>query len=263
METVRNRTDPDYAVPSGWIIEEQLDVQGFAHRVCPAMGRFGEAPQRKNRWEGTYRTEDWLQFNMVLSADAGIGLGIEQDRAALGVWFERTLGGMTQDLSGSVSAELWKFPPDPAINRRSDLNFPSIPQRTFPDSCHAPPGLQQLPLVSPITLHVGIELCPPELLASRRRGRVRATGVTVPETAMDQADSAVARKNQIRFAGKAIVVQSIPEASSVQGATQDDFRTCVLAPNPRHHAGPCFPIYYVRHGMVPFQGLYRVFPSQV
>lgn len=62
----------------------------------------------------------------------------------------------------------------------------------------------------------------------------------MPETPVDEYESAVALKNEIRFAGELFVVQSVPESLPEQCLPDDEFRSSVLSPDASHHSAANF-----------------------
>jgi len=59
--------------------------------------------------------------------------------------------------------------------------------------------------------------------------------MAVPETAVDENDRPILTQNQIRLAGKGFAVDTEPDALFEKGFANEDFRICVLPPDPGHH----------------------------
>ena len=96
-------------------------------------------------------------------------------------------------------------------------------QRALPDDCDTPAGIKQVAPVAPITFHVRVELRLPEILSSGRRRRVRATCMSMPEAAVDEAHGSESSKHQVGGAGKLAVVQAESETARMESPTEDEF----------------------------------------
>jgi hypothetical protein len=72
------------------------------------------------------------------------------------------------------------------------------PELAFPDDHHCPTGRAEIALLSGIPLHVLMELCCPEIRPCLRCRCVAATGMTMPEAAMDENHGAIARQHDVR-----------------------------------------------------------------
>lgn len=80
MATAINRYKPDYAVPSGWILEEHLEARGFSHtgfaRMCRCSAKLiGEVVSGKVPLDPKLARA----FEKILGLEANIWLGIESD----------------------------------------------------------------------------------------------------------------------------------------------------------------------------------------
>ena len=146
-----------------------------------------------------------------------------------------------------IGVELDTGSPKPVVKFQRALDFASFSERAFPYCCNSPADIEQFLSFSFVASHIGIEFCLPEFTASRRSIGIGTSRVTMPEAAVDQADRSVAWENDVRFAWQFLVVQAVSEPASMKGAPQHDLRACVLAANPRHHAGPCCLVHYIRH----------------
>ena len=124
----------------------------------------------------------------------------------------------------------------PPVQHQCDLEFSLLPQRAFPDDRHSPSGFEQIVPVAPVPAHVGMELCLPEFLAGGRVGGVRASDVTVPEAAVNEAHGSESTKHEIGGTRELAVVQAVSKIACVESPAKSDFGYSVPASNPRHHA---------------------------
>jgi len=69
----------------------------------------------------------------------------------------------------------------------------------------------------------------------------------MPETSIDEAHSAVPRKDQVRLARQVLRVQAIAEPKSMKAPPESHFRFCVFAADARHDTGSLYFIKYVCH----------------
>ena len=80
MATATNQYSPDYAVPTGWVLEERLEVEGISH--AEFARRCGRSPKLISEiisGKAPLEPRTALQFEKVLGVDASIWLGIESD----------------------------------------------------------------------------------------------------------------------------------------------------------------------------------------
>ena len=89
-----------------------------------------------------------------------------------------------------------------------------------------------------VPLHVALELLESECSARRRRGRVTALRMPVPEAAMDEDHGAQTGKHQIRTARKSPRLQSEPVPESVDERPHRALRRRVLAADAGHQGRP-------------------------
>ena len=75
-------------------------------------------------------------------------------------------------------------------------------ERALPHDGHSPPGFEEVAFRAPVPLDVVIELRLPELGSCRWRGRVRASCMPVPETAVKEANGPVAMRDKIGGSGQ-------------------------------------------------------------
>ena len=74
----------------------------------------------------------------------------------------------------------------------------------------------------------------------------------VPEAAVDEDDSAIAREDQVGLAGQFAAVQAITIAEAVKAAADEQFGPGVLAPDAGHHTAAHLRTDHVGHGSPPF-----------
>ena len=98
-----------------------------------------------------------------------------------------------------------------------------------------------------VPLHVGAELRLPEIRSGGGLGRVAASLMTVPEAAVDKADSLEPMEDQIRRSGELPIMKTVPEAACMQRAAKCQLRSGILGANPRHHSRAGSAINYVGH----------------
>ncbi len=123
----------------------------------------------------------------------------------------------------------------------------SVSQCAFPHGRHTPADFLQIVARPETPLHVGCELRLPEVRPSGWTGRIRTSGMTVPEAAMHETDRPEAVEDQVRRSGKLPVMQLVSEAARMQLAAKCQFRFRVLGTGPRHHARPGRCIDYIGH----------------
>ena len=137
--------------------------------------------------------------------------------------------------------------PQPLLQPQCDLEINPLTQRTFPDNRDSPASLKQVVSVSSVPFRVGMELGLPELRASSRGCRVRATGVPVPETAVNEAYCSELTKHEIGSAGEFPVMQTVSQATDMKGSAESKFRPRIPAADSSHHARTGSLVHYVRH----------------
>ncbi len=103
---------------------------------------------------------------------------------------------------------------------RGDIDLPGLSQCAFPDRRDAPSSLHELGLCSPVPGDVHFELGLPELRPCAWRGGKSASIVSMPEAAVDEDRRAELRKQEIRFPGISLHMQSVTKASSVKSPAQ-------------------------------------------
>ena len=121
---------------------------------------------------------------------------------------------------------------------------------TFPDNADAPTRFKQKPPIAFVPRDVGLELGLPEVRACRRIRGVTALRMPMPETSVHETNGSKTAKDEVWLAWKAFVVQPEPEPIRMKRAPQDKFGSCILSPNPRHHARTGKSVYYIRHGQL-------------
>ena len=118
----------------------------------------------------------------------------------------------------------------PPLQQQRGWEFTLHPQRAFPHDRHSPSGFKQMVLVAPVPVHIGLELCLPEFLASCRGGGVPAPDVTVPEAAVNEAHGSEPTKHEIGGTRELAVVQAVPQTACVESPAKNDFGYSVLLP---------------------------------
>ena len=149
--------------------------------------------------------------------------------------------------AGEAGVELPVASVQPPIESQGDVAFNPWAQCAFPDDCDSPTGLEQVASVASVPFGVRIELRSPELLAGGRHGGVPTASVSVPETAVDEADGVEPEKHEVWSTRESSVVQTVSEPAGVDGSTKSEFRLCVPASDPRHYARPCRAVHGVGH----------------
>lgn len=109
-------------------------------------------------------------------------------------------------------------------------------QCALPDNGHPPVESLERIHVSSVALDVSLEFLPPEVFIRSRRGRVSATIMPMPETAMDEYHGPVLREHDVRGARKFPDMESIPESSGEKNGAESPLRPSVLSSDARHHA---------------------------
>ena len=133
------------------------------------------------------------------------------------------------------------------MKRPCDYRRSVFLESAFPDNCGAPFRTKQRLAVGSIPSHVGIELRLPEG-GPRGGGRgVGTSGVAMPEASVDETDGLEPREHDVWCAGEPAIVQSKPEATSVESAAKRQLRQRVAASDSRHHARAGSSVHYVRH----------------
>lgn len=107
-------------------------------------------------------------------------------------------------------------------------------QLTFPDRDSVPALTVQQSDVTGVAGTVTGYFGGPEVRVCFRQPKVRAVGMPVPEAAIDEDGSAVARQHQVRTAGEFLVVEAEAEAIAPEILTDDDFRACVFGADGSH-----------------------------
>lgn len=120
-------------------------------------------------------------------------------------------------------------------------------QGALPDGRHSPATVYQLLPFAPVALHVGAEFSLPELASGGRIGRSRATGMAMPETAVNEAGRPEARKDEIRRPGEASNMKPISQATRVERSPQGELGFRISDGDARHDARAGRPIHRVGH----------------
>lgn len=78
MTMVGNQYRPDYAIPPGWMLEEELETQGMSQaELSRRCGRSAKLISEIIAGKAPLEPETALQFEKVLGTDASVWLGIE------------------------------------------------------------------------------------------------------------------------------------------------------------------------------------------
>lgn len=120
-------------------------------------------------------------------------------------------------------------------------------EKTFPYYTHPPAVRSQRLDHPPVTNDILLKLCPPKANIRGRYGRIFASPVAMPETAVNKQDRMMAGKHQIRFAREPCIMQAVSETTRVQRLSQFHFRLGVAGANGRHHSRTNVPWNYVGH----------------
>lgn len=117
----------------------------------------------------------------------------------------------------------------------------------FPDRRNAPPRMEQTFPGVGVSTDVTLELRSPEF-RPRRRGRCEAAArMPVPEASVHEDGCVMSREDDVRSAGEAGDIQSIPEARSMKGATHPHLRSGVTPSDPGHHSRPRAGVHNIDH----------------
>lgn len=150
-------------------------------------------------------------------------------------------------IGGQTRLEFLFGSSQPLLQFQQAFGFNPFAQYTFPYDRDSPASLEQAVSIAPVPFRVGSELGLPELLAGGGGGRVRATGMSVPEAAVNEAYCSKLTKHEIGSAWKLSVMQTVSQAAGMKGTAESQLGSCVPAADSRHHAGPRRLVHYVRH----------------
>lgn len=107
--------------------------------------------------------------------------------------------------------------------------------------------LEQQQEVFPVPPDISRKFFLPECpVGSGGRGKP-ATLMLVPEAALYKDDRTETGEHDVRPAGEFPHVQPISQTGAVECPSQRQLRTCMLAPDSRHHSGPCRLVDNVGH----------------
>lgn len=110
-------------------------------------------------------------------------------------------------------------------------------QLAFPDDQDGPIASLQRLRVGSIPSYVFLEFVSPELRSGFGSGRISATGVTMPEAAMDKNAYLEAWNHNVRIPRKVLSMQAISVPSIVQESSDQHFGSGILPSDARHHPG--------------------------
>jgi hypothetical protein len=121
------------------------------------------------------------------------------------------------------------------VGRRGKALFAG--QFALPSSKDSPTQAGKLCFNLSVPLNVPRELGAPELLIRLWEGCDFATGVPMPEAAMDEDHCTMLGKDEVGLSGEADAPKSIPEAAGVESAAQRQLRLGVTASYSGHALG--------------------------
>jgi hypothetical protein len=122
--------------------------------------------------------------------------------------------------------------PQHAIKLSREILRP--PRFAFPNHYNAPAEVSELSQDALITRLVPIKLGGPELAIRFGSVSEPASGMPMPETAVNEDSGAVPRKHNVRFARQVAAMQAKSIAESMQHRSDDAFRRRVSTCNSRH-----------------------------
>ena len=114
------------------------------------------------------------------------------------------------------------------------------PSFALPDDRDPPAEGDKRTLCLLVPLVIALELGGPIVLTGSRDSGINATGVLVPEAAMDKDSKAVSRQHYVRPAGQIAAVKPKPKAEPVQRLPHHYFGLGVLRRKARHHLAARF-----------------------
>lgn len=139
-------------------------------------------------------------------------------------------------LHGVSRRENCRRRPQPVDQGCDGCFSPARLQATLPDHRNAPAKRQKQIAITMITAHVLIELLLPECLIAGGRGGKSASGMSVPEAAVNQHDGAPFGQDDIGAPWKPPIMKPVTEPGHVQGFANQHFRSGVARPDAGHHA---------------------------
>ena len=122
---------------------------------------------------------------------------------------------------------------------RSQVSVLTGWNEAFPDRYDVPSKVGKFGNDFSVSLDIVLELLVPEFRVGGWSRCITASGVPVPETAMDKNHGSVFRKDQIRSPGKGPDVFPVAEATGKQIFPKCHFRAGVCAPDPGHIITSC------------------------
>ena len=105
----------------------------------------------------------------------------------------------------------------------------------LPEDGDPPTHAFELAALSAISFDIQAELLLPEFCTRGRRGRLRAAGMPVPVTPVDQTHCRVFPQHEVRATRQRSDVEPVTETRGVESPTDRHFRDGVLSPDSRHH----------------------------
>lgn len=105
---------------------------------------------------------------------------------------------------------------------------------TLPDNQYTPSNTSHPTTIQPVPTHITSDLGDPILDAGLGDSFALTAGVLMPEAPMYKDGLALFRENEVRLSWKSVSVKPVPEAHSVNEPADDQLRSSILRPDPRH-----------------------------
>lgn len=123
----------------------------------------------------------------------------------------------------------------------------------FPDADDSPAEGLEFGGLAEVTGSVGRDFGQPEVGVGFRHGRIAATGVAVPEAAVDEDDGAVLGEDDVGSAGE-LALQAEAQAAGEQELAHQDFGLGVPALDGSHASAALFGGHRVGHVLITIFG---------
>lgn len=163
---------------------------------------------------------------------------IESRLMSVGHMAESLLSGPCARGPGHRRLEFAIVRPKPVFQCMDGPRKAVLAERALPHNGDSPTCFEKSPLRAGVPLDIALELGAPEFGSGGGRGRVPATGMAVPETAVDEARHPMAPKDKIRGSGEIPNMESESVSVRVQRPAQRMFRLGVPVRDARHHPRP-------------------------
>ena len=125
----------------------------------------------------------------------------------------------------------------------------ALAQGALPNRRHSPTGIEEGLVIESVTLDVATKFRIPELGTGFRNGRISASGMTMPEAAMNKYDRTIFGQHKIRSPRHPPRMKAIPETAGVKAAAQQNLGMRILPSDPRHHPRTGSGVDYIGHFM--------------